>query len=284
MKKEYVLIVCMLILLGSFFVGCGTEKQELETEIPNYELLAPMEVPKMTPNESSYLHIEYTELDFENKATIIYGRYGFRYTLETDEKIVLSQEVLANSGLEKVTFGIYEDEALCKPISEIDMDDVLKMNHKFEMGKASREDYPDFMEWNMVVLEPGIYYLAVFSTDPKEDGVVAYECMYGVVESEIALEEGEWGFFFYAGNDHDTYFKIDVERAGNLILRSERQMHYEIWLCDSNKEPIKEVKEDKKRSHKRETHVDEPGTYFLRVKPDVDGPRIWCYELKYELQ
>lgn len=282
--KKYLLIACTLILLGSFLVGCSTEKQKVETEIPNYELLAPMESPQMTPNEIGLSYIEYPELDFADKATIIYGRYGFRYTLETDEKIVLRQQVLDNSGLEKITFGIYEDEDLCKPISEIDMAEVREMNHKFEMGKANHEDYPDFREWNEVVLEPGTYYLAVFSTDPKEKSIVTYECMYGAVHSEIVLEEGEWGFFFYPGNDLDTYFEIDIPEAGNLVLQREHQMDYKIWLCDEKKEPIQELKDSKKGKRKVETYVDKPGTYFLCVKPEYDEPSVWCYELKYELQ
>ena len=176
--KRYLLSGCLIVLLCVTLAGCSIVNWSLGKETPNCELLAPLESPMMLSEEKDAMHIEYPEVDFAEKTTISTGKYGFRYMLEIEEPIVFYQTVPEDLQFEAISYGIYEDEALQTPVSEIHIKDVLEFNHKFEMGEVSREDYPEYREWNKVTLEPGIYYLGVYSTDSKDESIIVYESTY----------------------------------------------------------------------------------------------------------
>lgn len=282
-KGRYALIallaVFFLFLISIFAYQSLTEKPQ----VSECEQLMPADSPLMLPNERGEANLPAEELDFQQKERIAYGKYGFRKELKVEKTTIVSQEVSEDSALKDVYFGIYHDSNLVDPVAEISMGKVLKNAHASEVGEP--EPYPDVLPFIDAVLEPGAYYLAVYSIRSQEDCIAIYESRQAAVATELELTEDQWGLFFSTGPEQKTYFKINVPAAGNIYVdRDFWRVTYDIQLCDADKKPIKTATLEppgKEQGHqKAKLSIPASGVYYLQVSYDAP-PSAYANEIRY---
>lgn len=258
----------------------------IDDHVPECEKLAPREVPLDSPNhvdqEKTY-HQE--KLNFSGKKRISWRRYGFRRKIEVKQRTILTQGIVESTELEHIFYGVYKDSRLREPVGEVSMKYIMKASNALELG-ASEEDYPGYGPYHTVVLNPGTYYLAVYSTDPTEAKTIVYESREALVDTELTLEEGKRSYFFSSGKDQKTYFCINVTVPGVLkIDGSYGAILYDIQLCDMSKNPISEATLVSHASENslRKTRITilKEGTYYLQVSPQTEQILSWPYEIRY---
>lgn len=286
-KKKYGVIAVILIAVLFLAFRYVYLPFSVDKLVSQCEALAPLESPQMLSNDRSAKFDKYTKLDFNDKKRIDYGKYGFRKKIELKEKTIIAQGVSEDLQLEDLFYGIYTDSELKSPVFEVSMEKMLEASHDIEMG-ASIEDYPDYAPYQERVLEPGTYYLAAYSTNPREKNTALYECRQGVVNTELSLKEGVWGFFFSTGRAQKTYFKIHVAEPGMIsVERDFWKVTYDIRLCDADKKPLKKAelnpKNLKKGRQKAQVVVPKAGTYYLQVSTEDSKPSCWAKEIRYQM-
>lgn len=248
------------------------------------ETLIPMERPMVTSREWDLMNDKIPKLRFTTKERICLGKYGFRKEFEVTKRTNFAQEVIESSGLDKVHFGIYCDEFLKEPIKEISLDQVLEASFKSELNRPYEE-----VEYRVdVTLEPGIYYIGVYSTDPREQHTVSYESWQAVVESEIELEEGKWGLFLSTGDKDKTYCKMNITKPGKIYAdEGYGYISYDIKLCDDNKkiiaEPILDPPGKTTRHQKAIFDIPKAGIYYLQVISGNPKPSVAPNEIRYRM-
>lgn len=277
-----VIIVALFLAYSYIYLPFSIDKH-----VPECEKLVPLDSPPKLPNDRSAEVDTDRELDFNEKGRIAYGKYGFRRKIELKEKTIIAQGVVEDLQLKDLFYGIYTDPKLNDPVLEVSMVKMLKASHDIEMG-APIEDYPDYAPYHEIVLEPGTYYLAVYSTNPREKNIAMYECRQGVVVTDLALKEREWGFFFSTGKEQKTYFKIYVAEPGTIsVERDFWKVTYDIWLCDANKEPLISAvltsEKPKKEHQKAQITVPKAGIYYLQISTENPKPSCWAYEVRYQM-
>ncbi len=257
-----------LFLIGVFVYQLLIEKPQ----ISQCEQLIPADSPLMLPDERGAVNLPAEELDFRQKEHIAYGKYGFRREFKVEKTTIVSQAVSEDSSLKDVCFGIYHDSNLSNPVVEVRMGEVLENVHAVEVGKP--EPYPDVLPFIDAVLDSGTYYLAVYSTSSREDCTAVYESRQAVVDTELELAEGQWGFFFSTGPEQKTYFKIKTSAGGTIYVdRDFWRVTYDIQLCSADKQVIQKADLEppgKEKGHqKAKLLVPASGIYYLQVSYDA---------------
>lgn len=163
------------------------------------------------------------------------------------------------------------------------MERVLQNEHASELGKP--KPYPESFPYIDVALEPGTYYLAVYSTNAHEDCTVLYESRQAAVDTELELVEEQWGFFFSTGPEQKTYFKIYVPAAGTIYVdRDFWRVTYVVQLCDANKRVIQkstlEPPGTKSGHQKAKLTVPAAGEYYLQISYN-SPPSSYPNEVRY---
>ncbi len=273
-------IVGLLAILCYASLFSQANKSEVISDCPQ---LIPDESPLMLPNERSDFSVK--ELDFKEKERISYGKYGFRYKLDIKETAVLMLDVWEDSTLKNISYGVYRSPELGNPVAEVHIEEVLKMDVDNELGNPT-EIQPKHQPGEGIVLNPGVYYIAVYSTNSNEDAIAKYESLLAVVNIELSLQEGEWGFFFSTGREQKTYFEVNVPSSGLLYVeRDFWRVTYDIQLCDAEKNPIQkpilEPSGQEKGHQKAKFTISEPGSYYLQVVSGDPKPSCWANEVRY---
>lgn len=285
-KRDLTIIGCILIAIALFFaLRYVYLSYSIDNQVPECEDLVPLDSPLALPNYRPEEAYKEKEIDFSEKKRIGWRKYGFRRKIEVKEKTIIAQGIVEDLALENVYYGIYKDAKLKRPIAEVSLKDMLEASTDIEMG-ASIEDYPDYVPYYEIVLEPGAYYLATYSTDPADKSLALYESRKAVVDTDLSLNEGKWGFFFSTGKDQKTYFQIKVTKPGVLsVERDFWKVTYDVWLCNAKKEPISQAVlnplHPKKVRQKAQVNVSEAGTYYLQVSPSNKEPSSWACEIRY---
>jgi len=280
----FVIVIAAAALFGIYqFAGRGHSSPA--RDIADCGQLTPMESPLILPNERAAMLLPTEEIDFKDKEQIIYGKYGFRKEFKVEQTTIISQTISESLELKDVRYGVYHDSYLSEPVAEVKMGEVLKNYCASEMGNP--EPYPDALSSVDVVLEPGTYYLAVYSTSSQEDCTVVYESWQAAVDTELELAEGQWGFFFSAAAEQKTYFKINVPSSGTIYVdRDFWRVTYDVRLCDDEKTPIEEAVLEpagqKKGHQKAKLSVPGAGVYYLQVSSEELSPSVWANEVRYK--
>ena len=283
-KKRMILIalllfaaICIIRIAYDYIAFSGRDVSECDQ-------LIPWDAPRIHPDERGLMLEPVQELDFAERERIMYGKYGFRRKIELKEKTIVEQHISADYYNEDLFFGIYRDALLNEEIEEICVKKGLENSSASELGLP--EPYPGYSEFVEVILEPGTYYLGVYSTNPREDCTAVYESSWATVDTELPLREGEWGLFFLAGNDNYVYFRIEEEKAGLITIEKDFYFDYDVWLCDAEKKPICRAEPDKdsgKKSFRRvKIELPEAGTYYLRVSTECGEISSQANEILYK--
>lgn len=282
-KFGYVIIAIALFLALRYVYL----SYSLDSHVPECEKFVPDEIPLDNPNhvdEDKTYHEE--KLNFSEKKRISWRRYGFRRKIEIKQKTIFRQELLENSGMNNIFYGVYRDSELKEPIEEISMKYQLEVAGAKELNEPL-DKYPDYVPYLTTVLEPGTYYMAIYSTDPSEGQTVIYQSRKAVVDTDLSLKADKRGYFFSSGKDQKTYFRIYVAEPGALKVDGSfgTKILYDIWLCSADKDTISKatlISHDKEEGlSKMRVIVPKEGVYYLQVSPQTD--KIFChpYEIRY---
>lgn len=262
-----------LIVLSMFFLLCmtGCAKQNAEqNEVPSSAKLLPKDVLSW---EKPYDDGAVT-FDFQHKYELRQwpeAAYGFWEKLELKEPAVVTQYVENDIGMEHVKFGIYKDPALQQSIDEADVGYNLKARWAFEEG-GDLDDYPEYKPYLRMVLEPGTYYMAVYTTKKSDDFLLSYISWCCTIENDIQLQPGETAYFLGDANE-ETYFRVDVNAAGEIIVEP-NGFAGKLSLCSEDKEIISEevtVSEEMRKKQDAVFPVEKAGTYYLRLRDYPDS-------------
>lgn len=278
-KRIWIIFVVASIMAILLLNQNPTQPRYVYSNISECEALTPQEAPLIRDEYSPTGGKINVKLDFSKKENLALGKYGFRKTLEITEPTILEQEVLLASW-EKNIFGIFTDPELNKPLKRVSVGEQLRIENAIEMG-ASMEEYSDRPDYIAIVLEPGTYYLAAYSTDEKDSKTAVYQSRIASIETEYILQEGEWKYFFDAGKGQKTYFSIHVDEPATLEVEREQNIfNYDVILCDSEKKPIRKAVVLSNKP-KTKIEVSQAGDYFLEVSTGADEPTCWSYGIRY---
>ena len=228
------ILIIIIIIVAYLFQYCSliksipdVDRYTEELQIPewqNYKLYR----DKYDETTKSFL--------FENKKRISDSIYGFYNEITFDNKVALYITIYGEDQKQckNVRYGIYEDKKLQHPVEEtlfIDWGD--ESYAEAELGKARKineiEDGKSF-------LDPGTYYIGLFTTNPKDDFKVEIESWYGVIKAEHNLNENQEYQFFITDDEEDIYLKLNSN--DNTRIHIECYIDGIMQLCNSQKKPV----------------------------------------------
>lgn len=265
-KKRILIFISVLLAVGAVYLAYVLY-QDASVSSPAADS------EKLEPSSAKSGDSERT-ISFAAKQKISFKKYGFRRELVVEKPTMLFQFVEDDLGMEHVRFGVYRDAALSSPVDEADIGYNLRAWWDFEEG-GDLDDYPEYKPDLTTFLEPGTYYIGIYTTDATDTFTVEYHSLYSPVEEEIVLEEGKSAAFFGDGNE-ETFFRIDVPGVGAVTVDT-HGFAGKLWLCDADKKEISdavEVGAEWKRSDERKLRFDikSEGSYYLKL---TDYPKAF---------
>lgn len=261
-KKELIVFALIPLIIGMiYFAHILYKDAQVTSPSTNSEVLKPVSWEK---------HDERT-VSLADRQRITFRKYGFRRKLKIKERTVVYQHIDDDFGMEHVKFGIYHDAALKDAVNEADVG--YNMNAGWEMEEGGDpEDYPEYKRHMLTLLEPGDYYVAIYTTDASDDFSMEYASRYSVVKDEIALEEGKTERFFGNYNE-ETLFRMDIPAEG-LITVDTRMFAGTLYLCDADKKEISygaKVPIERTSEANVSFDIKAKGTYYLKLTDYLIG-------------
>lgn len=217
------------------------------------------------------------DLHFVVKKRISKGKYGFVEKFTVKERSIIEcgcgvyikgddQETLYKSL--NLVIGIYEDRRCSKPVYEYRKLDA------YEAEKAGKDDYEESI---MTVIDPGTYYMGVYTTDKKDNYKVAIGSTYGYLYPKAPLVEGEEMLYYRGDHNQVNKFRIDAEKSGTVHFEPGFTPYCSaIRLLDSDGKFTREfkgpwIKENGGLINDPEFKVDKGKTYYIEMHWDTDG-------------
>lgn len=258
MKTKHQWITCILILtiITSIFSlsACTTQQPEekssteydaetkeiisrISTDTKDCELLEPFDADKSGPYDE-------VTLDFRQKTVISEGKFGYRKKLVLKERAFFRQ--YSYSDWNDMWYGVYRDPELTEPIEEVDTTYNNRAFGEMEEG-ADIKDYPNYKDGMIILLEPGTYYIGIFTSDPRSTYSVTYTSELLPINEEERLTEGSKSAYQVGPGEQIVYRSISAEKTGRIRVRTDSYCD-SLHLCDSAKTPI--TKERKSKKHK----------------------------------
>lgn len=259
------LIFLTIVVLGIIVVESG--KQD------STEWMEPADSMELAPNnEADRQAYEdgQVKLDFQKKQQLtkarLGGKFGFRRELIIGKPTAFMQYMPTDFNMEHIRFGIYRDKNLTKPIDEADAGYNFNAGWRMEEG-ADLSEFPEYKTHIQVILEPGTYYAAVYTTDESDEGVFLYSSWYDVLDSDLKLEEGQYQYF-YAEPGKEYEFPFTVADKAEIVLET-AGIAGTLTLYDTDgKTVIETLKIDAEQQYeesKRNITFEKGGTYCFRL-------------------
>ena len=214
-----ILIVLIVIVSVMGIIFAVNSKQEMSG------CKEPEDSIRLTPNNEadrqSYEDGE-VKLNFQEKQQLtkstIPGKFGFRRELIIEKPTAFMQHMPVDSNMENIRFGIYKDKTLEEPIEEADAGYNFNASWHMEEG-AELSEYPEYKTNIQVILQPGTYYAAVYTTDKSDEGVFLYSSWYDVLDSDLTLEAEKYQYF-YAEPGKEYEFPFTVDDNSEIVLET----------------------------------------------------------------
>lgn len=269
-KKELIVFSAILIILALSFVGYKLyQDSRVPDEVVDCEALAPVLAEAGCDGFSIDKVISFSE-----KQRISYGKYGFRKKLVITEPTVVMQYVTDNWDQKHMYYGIYRDKNLTEIVNEVDQGYNLEAGDAFEEG-GSLEDYPEYQKMVVQPLEPGTYYIGVYTKNPKEEFDFLYRSQYAVKKEEYDLEENKVQHFFTCEKEQAVYFKVEVEAKQEIEIVSD-SYEENLQVCDEDKNVIQTLTRERRgkingyRGGIYSAKLPEKGTYYIKIVKALD--------------
>lgn len=230
-------------------------------------------------------NIELKSIDMGEKGFITLGKYGFVRKLEIQEKTALTQRIYDDElPANAIMYGVYRDRRLNNPVDEVD----VAYNMKADIAIDNGEDASEFKRYKYMVstvLEPGVYYVAVYTKRFWDSFSLSYESQCAVVEDEIDLAEGVEQIYYGSGTrDTEVYCRIKAPRDGIIQVTS----HYfaQLQFFDKNDQTLSEIiKPVRTKRTKGQISVQKDQIYYAKVSHPAGGEtsniRWWIIKYTY---
>lgn len=211
------------------------------------------------------------------KAIISKGKYGFRKTLIFKEPVTITQELVADVNLydSPIYYGIYRDKGLRDAIVEVDLKASLHADAAIEEG-GDVEDYPEYIPVLRTNLEPGKYYVGIYTTKLFNMDRFKFYSSAGELLDQVELYAGEDAYWNYAENaEGEVNFKFVSDRTGKgeMIFETLPQDSV-LTICNASKEPVvRLVKRIKPGGFKASFNFEKGKAYFIKLHyPAIKRP------------
>lgn len=288
------LILCIMFfsMLTSCFSGLSAPEGDISEETQEYtpeekrkisriplfsedcSLLSPVDARK-TPAEENVM------LAFHDKTKISDDKFGFRKKIVFDKPVILSQYMEEN--LFFFYYGLYRDKQLTKPVIEVDTEYNIHASAQMEEG-ASESEFPEYKEGYTIKVDPGTYYLGVYTKDPGLTEGVSYKCESAPYHKEIFLHPGKAGTYTLLNASDSVLCKI-IPTSGKIKVTTEAYAGT-LQLLDKAKNGISGVVTPVKNSPVSAQFSIKAGeTYYIKVQHSAlhiesyTGIALWsiCY-------
>lgn len=210
-------LIVFIIVLGIITAESSKQDSREWTESIDSMELTPNNEADWQPYEDGDV-----KLDFQKKQLLAKARfrrkYGFRRELIIDKPTAFMQYMPPTYNMDHIRFGIYRDKNLADPIDEADAGYNYNADWHIEEG-ADPSEYPEYKTRIQVILEPGIYYVAVYTTSKWDKGEFLYRSWYDVIDSDLTLKEGEYQYF-YAEPGKEYEFPFAVADNAKIVLET----------------------------------------------------------------
>ena len=164
-KRDLKKVGVGIALIVLFFAGRYVYTVfSISGEAPDTDKLLPKDYTLYIEAQDSDEWPPEIQFDFREKRRIGWGKYGFRKKIVLDRKMIFDIYIPEDYDTDSIYYGIYRDAALDEPVGEVDLGELLKEGDYAELDKPS--DYFNLPHHAGAVLEPGTYYLAVYTTEP----------------------------------------------------------------------------------------------------------------------
>lgn len=275
-EKKGVAIVLGLIALIVITIY-GIKILSMGFDVSECDQLAP--IPAEKSSSSDYL-----ELDLDAKTVITLGKYGFRKKITVEEPCIITQSV-GGPYTSHAYFGIFEDEALDRPVEIVDFTWLYK-DGPFEEGETDEIPY-DKNRDGIIVLQPGIYYAAVYSTSPFDDSDVSYKSYYCPLNLNVTMEEGKAVNFYCIKDDQVNKLKIQADRDGRIRIATNLISEGLLEIFDDKGTRIARHETDDDRDQRVSAYLDVKKGQYYEVKiselpPGKEPEYMFLYTVKYQ--
>ena len=181
------------------------------------------------------------QISLRDKAVIERGKYGFRKKIKVESPMIVSQYLYEDYGLKNIWYGIYKDRKLTQPVKEIDMGYVMNSLAEIEEG-AKEEDYPNFSLGHYTLLEPGTYYLGLYTSDFWDYSQVKFVSRFSPYEKVIKVEPGQsYDWSFLEKTKGEIWLQLRTPKTKKISMEIENYpIPLKVEVCDENKKVLGE--------------------------------------------
>lgn len=271
-KKRIIQRSIGIVLLVAFlFFGTG---MHISGDVQNCEKLKPL------PTETS---ASYRKLDFSEKERISPNKFGFRQEIKVKEPSVVLLEI--GGSTKYGYFGIYQDKNLQQAIEEIPFTWGYR-NGGYEEGVAEyipNEKGKD----GIVLLQPGTYYIAVFTKKPFDSGEISYLSYIHPLNERCQLSEGENQTFYVVKEKQKNVLHFTADNDGKVKVSTNICFSGSMDVYDKQGRLLKQVvaKPEDKEPLSMVISVEKNHTYTVEISDlelIYDAFQIDLNRVKYE--
>lgn len=292
-KSSWIILCIMLLsLLVSCFSEPSSQEGDISEETREYTLEEKEKISRIPPfsEDCSILSPvdagkspaeENVILAFHDKTKISDDKFGFRKKIVFDKPAILSQYMEEN--LFFFYYGLYRDKQLTKPVIEVNTKYNIKAFAQMEEG-ASESEFPEYKEGYTIKVDPGTYYLGVYTKEPDLTEGISYKCESAPYQEEIFLHPGETGRYTLLNTSDSVLCRI-VPASGKIKVTTGAYAGT-LQLLDNAKNRISDVIIPAENSPVSAEFSTKPGeTYYIKVQHSVlhinsyTGIAMWpiCY-------
>lgn len=220
-SSTIIVIVALLIIVGVV----NNHGQQANSDYQNCDALLPTEV-SMDLFISDYYDSAF--LDLNEKGEIAPGKYGFVKKLDVDTEMYITQTLSYGHEAKHIVYGIYYDKDLEEPVEQVQ----LKDNFRADIA----DEYRIRLETShgvSVLLDPGEYYLAVYTTKKNDDFELEYSAWCGYTHRDYELEPDETLTYTAVDEHQINRFTIKPDQSGTIFVDINNHCA-EVQLIDEN--------------------------------------------------
>ena len=229
-RKKWVLIISStIIVIVALLIIAGVVNKHGQQENGDYQncdALLPTEV-SMDLFRSDYYDSAF--LDLNEKGEIAPGKYGFVKKLDVDTEMYITQTLSYGHEAKHIVYGIYYDKDLEEPVEQVQLKDnfIADIADEYRIRLETSDGVS-------VLLDPGEYYLAVYTTKKNDDFELEYSAWCGYTQRNYELKPNEI-LTYTAVEDHQiNQFKINPPGTCKMIVVDINNHCAEVQLIDEN--------------------------------------------------
>lgn len=268
----------MLLIIIAIAAICAGKVLFLSFDVSDCKSLE----PQFIAGDSTFRH-----LDMSEKKRLAFRKYGFRKKIVVDDPTVVTQYAEPyGMELSDGYFGIFRDKDLTKPVEAVDFKWMYR-DADFEEGKASEIPYDEKKD-GIILLLPGTYYAAVYSTNPFAAYEIAYLSLTCPYNGFCQLQEGQTEYFCIVKENQKNTFSLSLTQGESVRITTNLYVNGTVKLYepDGTMIKVKRASEAAEQPVQVEFAARSTGIYTVEVseieKSREDAYDVMMYHIKYE--